>query len=81
MFLCVGPCFFYCAVLSVLSSHTFAITLIVLMGKRAACFTVIVFLLSYDCDCSVSLHHGAMGWSAVCDCVNLVILAYFLQSS
>ena len=29
---------------------------------------LIVFLLSCDCKCSVSLPHGVVGWSAVCDC-------------
>ena len=43
----------------------------ILMGKeRAACVTLIVFLVSCDCKCSVSLLHGAVGWSAVCDCGN-----------
>ena len=32
------------------------------------CFTFIVFLMSYDCHCIVTLPHGAVGWSAVCDC-------------
>ena len=30
--------------------------------KRAACFTLIVFLMSYDCWYSVALLHDAMGW-------------------
>ena len=35
-----------------------------------ACFALCVFLdvLNCDCDCSVSLPHGVMGWPAVCDC-------------
>ena len=32
------------------------------------CFTFIVFLVSYGCYCTVTLPHGAVGWSAVCDC-------------
>ena len=45
---------------------------IILMGKRerdrAGCFTLIVFLMSCGCKCSVALPLGAVGWSAVCDC-------------
>ena len=29
---------------------------------------VAVYLQSCDCKCSVSLPHGVVGWSAVCDC-------------
>ena len=29
---------------------------------------LIVFLMFCDCECSVALHHCAVGWSAVCDC-------------
>ena len=29
--------------------------------ERAGCFTLFVFLLSYDCECSVSLPCGPMG--------------------
>ena len=32
------------------------------------CFTFIVFLMSYGCYCTVTLPHGAVGWSSVCDC-------------
>ena len=33
------------------------------------CFTLrFVFLVSCNPYCSVALTHGAMGWSAVCDC-------------
>ena len=34
--------------------------------ERADCFTFIV-LMPRDCYCSLSLPHGAMGLSAVCD--------------
>ena len=51
---------FCCAVLSVLSS--FANTLV---GRS---FTLIVFLVSCDCDCSVALPRGVVGWSVVCNC-------------
>ena len=29
--------------------------------------TLIAFMMSCNCDCSVVLPCGAMGWSAVCD--------------
>ena len=35
---------------------------------KAGCFAFIVVQMSYYCKCSVNLHHGAVGWSAVCDC-------------
>ena len=35
---------------------------------RAACFTLVVLLMSCDFECSVSLPHGAVDWSAVCSC-------------
>ena len=43
---------------------------IILTRKRESdcCFTSIVFLMSCDCLCPVALPHGAVGWSAVCDC-------------
>ena len=34
----------------------------------AGCFTLIVSKMSCDCKCSMALPHGAMGWSAVCNC-------------
>ena len=40
------------------------------MEERAGCFTVIVFLMSSECECSVALPHNAIGWSVVCDYVN-----------
>ena len=36
--------------------------------ERADCFTLIVFLVYCDSDCSVDLPHNAIGWSAVFDC-------------
>ena len=36
--------------------------------ERASCFTLVVFLMSYDGWCSVALPCGAMGLSVVCDC-------------
>ena len=35
--------------------------------KRAGGVTLIVFL-SCDCLCYLALPHGAVAWSAVCDC-------------
>ena len=36
--------------------------------ERSGCFALLVFLVSCDCYCSVAIPHGAVGWSAVCDC-------------
>ena len=62
-FLCLS--LFCCALLCVLSS--FAIMYIE-EEERAGCFAFIVLQMSFYCKCSVTLPHGAVGWSAVCDC-------------
>ena len=36
--------------------------------ERAGCFTLTAFLVSCDSPSIVALPHGAMGWSAGCDC-------------
>ena len=36
--------------------------------ERVGCFAFVVLRMSCWCKCSVTLPHGAMGWSAVCDC-------------
>ena len=36
--------------------------------ERAASFTLIVFLITHDCYCSIAYPHGAVGWSAVHNC-------------
>ena len=36
--------------------------------ERAGCFSFIIFQMSCYCKCFVALPHGAVGWSAVCDC-------------
>ena len=36
--------------------------------ERTDCFALIVSLVSCHCHCSVTLPHGALGWSAVYDC-------------
>ena len=36
--------------------------------ERAVCFTLTVFLMSCDRQCSVALPYGAVFWSAVCAC-------------
>ena len=38
------------------------------MEERAGHFTVVVFLMSFDCKCSKTFLRGAMGWSTVSDC-------------
>ena len=48
--------------LSALSSFA-----IILMSMREQ-VALIVFLMSCDCMGSVALLHGALDWSAVCDC-------------
>ena len=35
---------------------------------KAGCFAIIVFQMYCYYICSVALLHGAVGWSAVCDC-------------
>ena len=52
---------FCCTLLCILSSFA-----IILMGKRL--LYLFVFLMSCFCYCSVAFPHGAMGWSALCDC-------------
>ena len=42
--------------------------------KRAGCFTLFVFLVSFYCYCSVALPQGAMDWSAVCDCSSSIFI-------
>ena len=65
---------FACLALILLFSTTSPSSfVIILIGKsfitsEPGCFTLIVFLMSCDCKCSVALPHGAVGWSAVCDC-------------
>ena len=57
--------FFCCALLCVLSSFV-----IILKRKRerAGCFAFIVLRMSCYCKWSVTPPHGAVVWSAVCDC-------------
>ena len=47
--------------------------------ERAGCFTLVVFLVSCDCKCSVAPSRGAMGWSAVCDYKNSSSNTLFLM--
>ena len=37
-------------------------------GGGSWCFALLVFRMSHYCKCSVAFLHGAVGWSAVCDC-------------
>ena len=57
---------------STLCHFSFAI---ILMGKRSSCFSLTVFPMSCDSQCSVNLTHGAVGWFEVCDCG--IVLALF----
>ena len=45
--------------------HHFVSILVLLV---AGCFAIIVLQMYFYCECSVSLPHGAVGLSAVCDC-------------
>ena len=61
MFVCVLLCITLCP-------FSFAI---ILKRKRdvvACCFAFIVLRMPCYCKCSVAFPHGAVGWSAVCDC-------------
>ena len=37
-------------------------------GRAAGCFANIVLQMYCYYKCSVAPPHGAMGWSAICDC-------------
>ena len=37
--------------------------------EKAGCFAIIVLQVYCYYKCSLALPHGAVGWSAVCDCV------------
>ena len=37
-------------------------------NESVGCFVLTVFLMSCSRQCSVAHPHGAVGWSAVCDC-------------
>ena len=36
--------------------------------EKAGCYAIIVLHMYSYYTCSVALPHGAVGWSAVCDC-------------
>ena len=36
--------------------------------EKASCFVILVVGMYCCCGLSVALPHGAVGWSAVCDC-------------
>ena len=63
LFLC-ALLLLWCALLFVLSSFAIILTR---EEERVGCLTF-VFRTSSYCKCSVTLSHGVMGWSAVCDC-------------
>ena len=37
-------------------------------NEKAGCYAIIVLQMYCNYKCSVALPHGALGWSAVCDC-------------
>ena len=46
-------------------------------GEEAGCFAFIFLQMYYYYKCSVALPHGAVGWSAVCNCgIILITLTY-----
>ena len=59
-----SPCF----VIRTLCLSSFAIILMRKTELSLSCVAITVFLISCDSQCSVALPHGAVGWSAVCDC-------------
>ena len=38
------------------------------LEEEGGCFAIIVSQMYCYCKCSVALPHGAVGWSAMCDC-------------
>ena len=62
---CVDICFVWYALL-------FSMSFLVLQSSNeeeiVGCFAYIVFWMSFYCKSHVALPHGAVGWSAVCDC-------------
>ena len=62
MGLCVGLCFGVDNLMSFLFCNHLD------EEKKAGCFAFIVFWVSCYCICHLAHPHGAMGWSAFCDC-------------
>ena len=58
----VGVCVCLC-----FGMHYF-MSFLVLQEETAGCFDFIGFWMSYYCKCHAALPHGAVVWSAVCDC-------------
>ena len=56
-------------------------TALPLLGKRAGCFTFVVFWMSCRCYCSLTLPDCSMSWSIVWLWHFLVILTYFKRPS
>ena len=52
----------------IVERNTFISFAIILMGRDTDCFTLTVFLVACDWQCSVGLPHGAVVGSAVFDC-------------
>ena len=54
---------------ALLCAHSsFAIILKLEEEEKAGCLAIIVLQMYCYCKCSMALSHGAVGWSAVCDC-------------
>ena len=56
-------CMVCCALICVISSSA-----IILMGNSSWLLYFVCLPGVFDCYCSEALPHGAVGWSAVCDC-------------
>ena len=54
-------CLFCCAFVSILVLQSS-------WRGRACCFAFIVLRMTCYCKCSVTLPHGTVGWSVMCDC-------------
>ena len=48
--------------------NVFSIFAIILKRKRELVTFLLLFLMSCYCKCPITFPHGAMGWSAICDC-------------
>ena len=73
LFVCVRVCAFVCVCvwggggwgLRLVLQYLLSSFAIISLGKKDSW---LLYFMSFDSLCSVSLSHGAVGWSTVCDC-------------